>query len=243
MRLANQNHASVRDRAHQPAEGPQRFSDALVRLEEPEHADQRSPLLQFHKRAQPCPIAHAIRRRGPSSMGNPSHGTFKSLCAKFRAHRIAVDNRAARGRKHRPHHRQAVVRSPLPRPNIALGIILRLGAVVAPDGAHVSVPVVAMDGEIRDQVVQVGFVHDHDSRVFRKPLHRRNRDTDCCRADRRRCRSGMRQRPRVWRRRFLPRSARSNAPAVPPNSRRYRSWPAAEEKRRLPACFRELILR
>ncbi len=59
MRFTHQNHPDARVELHQASQGPQRFRDALIRLEITEGADQRRGFVE----AQQCAGGVAIRVR------------------------------------------------------------------------------------------------------------------------------------------------------------------------------------
>ena len=70
----------------------------------------------------------------------------------------------------RTQHRNLVVRTALERAHITQGVGERAGAAVQLHLTQISVPVTAANGEIGDQVVKIGLVHDDDAGMFESGL-------------------------------------------------------------------------
>src|SRR3984885_8592119 len=79
MRIAHQDHFRGWLHAHQPAKGPQRLGNALVRLQESEDADERCGLVQ----AQTIAKFRAVGLRNPGAVRNAINGARKSRAAQF----------------------------------------------------------------------------------------------------------------------------------------------------------------
>ena len=166
MRVAHQNHFGRRMNAHQPAEGPQRFGNPFVRLQETEDADQRRGLVQPQTFAK----LRAVGVRNPGAMLDASHGARESRAAQLSLHAAAMhDGRLGSAQQLAQHRHAFVVRPHFEAPH-AIRIRQVRGAALLLDGAHVGVPVATLDGDVGDQVMKIGFVHHDDAGMIHRRL-------------------------------------------------------------------------
>ncbi len=94
-------------------------------------------------------------------MRNARDRSVKTGRAHFVHHELAVDDRAAGGFEHAPGHPHAFVIRPHFERAHAAGDRPGFGAALVFAFAQVGVPIVAPDGEVGNQVMQVRFVHHH----------------------------------------------------------------------------------
>ncbi len=157
MLLARKNHLGARLDPRQPAERAQGFGNALVRLEVPEDADQRSALVQ----AQAVAEGKAVHLRNPGAMRDERDGSREARRPHLAPHEFAVYNQGFRRFEQTPGHGEAFVVGPYIARLHAPRVRQSGRAAVVFGLATIALPVVAPDGQVRDQVVQVGFMHDH----------------------------------------------------------------------------------
>ncbi len=114
------------------------------------------------------PLRSASGIQAPCGM--TAHGPAKLRGAHLLLHEAAVNHHAARRFQDAARHGHAlVVRSDF-QPAHPSGKLERRGAAVIFALAQVPVPIAALDGEVRDQVVQVALVHHHHARMAQRGL-------------------------------------------------------------------------
>ena len=141
----------------QTAKCAQRFGDAFIRFEESEDAHQRRGFID----AQPVAKRIAVRLRNPGAVRNVGDRSAETGCTHFVHHELAVDYHAEGGFEHAAGHADAFVIRPHFERAHAERIIQRFLAAFVFALAEIGVPIVAADGEVRNQVMQVRFVHHH----------------------------------------------------------------------------------
>ena len=141
----------------QPLECAQRFGNALVRLEKTEHADER----RIDIEAQLVADAQTVGLGNPGAMRDDGDRAFIPGIPDISLHVVAVDDHAARRVQNAAQHRHAVVIGADLKRLHTSRIGERLRPAVELHFAQVRIPVVALDGALGDQVMQVRFVHDH----------------------------------------------------------------------------------
>ena len=107
----------------------------------------------------------AVRLRNPRAVRDGGDGARETLGAHFPRHEIAVNHKAARGFEQTPGHGKTIVIGPHFERAHAPRVFERRGAAVAFGFVEVRVPIAAPDREVGHEVVQIGFVHDHDTGV------------------------------------------------------------------------------
>ena len=166
MRLANQDELGPGLQAQQAAEGAQGFGNALVRFEESEDADERGGLIH----AEAFAAGPAIGGGNPGAVRNARDGPRESRGADLVEHALAVDDDGAGALQNLADHGHAFVVGPNFQRAHAPGVGERRLSALVFHFAQVGVPVAAADGEIGDQVVQVGFVHHHHAGMPQRHL-------------------------------------------------------------------------
>ncbi len=157
VRLAHQDQPGFGNHSNQPSKSPQRFGDALVRLQKSEDADQWRAFVEPQAR----PVRHAVRLHDPGAMRNLRHRTLEAVLAHHSRHRVAVYDHRAGAIEDAPQHGNLVLRPAVQRAHVALGVFQRRRSAANLHLPHVGVPIAAADGHLRDQVVQVAFMQNH----------------------------------------------------------------------------------
>jgi hypothetical protein len=157
MRLAHQNHTDARLHFHQPPECPQRFRNPFVRLQVPEDPYQGHVGVQPQLLAVRVPVGPG----NPRAVRNHRDGPGEPRRADLALHEAAVYDHSAGAFQQAPRHGDASVVRPHFQFPYPLGEGARRGAAVVFAFVHVGVPVAAPDGQLRNQVMEIGFVHHH----------------------------------------------------------------------------------
>ena len=166
MRIAHQNHFGRGLNAHQPAERSQGFSDPFVGLQETKDADQRRGLVQPQTLAE----IQSVGVRNPGAMRDASHGSRESRVTQFRFHAAAVHDGRFGPAQQLAQHRDAFVVRPHFQPPHTVRIRHVPWAAFLLHGSHIGVPIATLNSDVRDQMMQIGFVHHNHAGMIHRGL-------------------------------------------------------------------------
>ena len=103
-------------------------------------------------------------------MRDASHGARKSRTAQLAFNAVAMHDGGLGPAEQLAQHRNALIVGPNFEPPDAAGVRQILGAAFLLHGANVCVPIAALNRDVGDQVMKIGFVHYHDAGMIERRL-------------------------------------------------------------------------